>query len=55
MITVESASGATDMPRIGRQPAMDCGRSRAATARPASTPANTPRAKPGGLTWASGW
>ena len=42
------------MPRIGRQPAMVCGRSLATTARPASMPASTPGEKPAGLSWASG-
>ena len=54
MTTVAPASGAEVMPRIGRQPAIDCGRSRAATARPASTPASRPGAKPAGATFVNG-
>jgi hypothetical protein len=50
MATVASAAGASAMPRIGRQPAMLCGRSLATTARPASMPASTPGEKPAGLT-----
>src|SRR5262245_39723668 len=48
--TVESWVGASLMARMGRQPAMVCGRSRAVTAKPASTPASTPGEKPDGPT-----
>ena len=43
--TVASASSAAAWPRIGRQPAMVCGRSLARTARPASRPASSAAAK----------
>ena len=53
--TVASAAGAEVMPRIGRQPATDCGREIDTTVRPASMPAHRPRENPGGAICASGW
>jgi len=53
--TVATASGAAAWPRIGRQPAMLCGRSLARTASPASRPTSRPRPKPGGAFLANGW
>src|SRR5262245_11812438 len=52
--TVASAAGAAVMPRMGRQPAMDCGREIDTTVRPASMPAHRPFENPGGLSWTSG-
>jgi hypothetical protein len=52
--TVASPAGAAFRPSSARQLATSCGRSRAATARPASMPASNPGAKPAGLSWANG-
>ena len=53
--TVTAAPGAAAWPRIGRQPAMLCGRSLARTASPASRPTSRPRPKPDGAFLANGW